>query len=103
MTHEDDRRILYDWANGAFKSAKSYNNKKTISVGGHFHSKTKTKNFFIKREILKIKVGEIEDENILAPAYISVPRGTFHEFLCEEGSILLGTATELFDINDEIV
>lgn len=100
-THRDERRILYDWAAGNFKSAKAIEILQTISIGGHFHKNKDEEFLLLKGKFLKVQIGENVNENISAPYYINVPRGVYHEFLCEAGSILLGTATEHFDKNDE--
>lgn len=100
--HEDDRRIIYDYASGNFKSAKAVIVKKRIPIGDHYHLNKDEEFFLLHGEFIKIQVGEDIRYNVKAPHYVFVKRNTYHKFICEEGSILLGTATEPFDINDEI-
>lgn len=102
ITHEDERRIIYDWAQGSFKSAKAAVIKKRMPVGDHYHKNKDEEFLLLQGEFLELQVGEDIQYNIKAPHKVHIPRGTYHRFVCEEGSILLGTATELFDINDEI-
>lgn len=102
IPHEDDRRILFDWANGNFKSAKAVIVKKEIAVGDHYHNKKDEEFLLLQGKFLELIVGNITSMNIPAPYYVFIPAGTYHKFICSEGSILLGVATELFDINDEI-
>lgn len=100
--HEDDRRILYDWAQGEFKSAKVLEAKEDgIVVGNHYHNNKDEEFFLFKGMITILSIGVNTIFNIAAPYYIRVPRGEFHLFLLEKGSILLGVATELFDPSDE--
>lgn len=102
MQHEDDRRIIYDWCQGDFKSAKALITKKICTVGDHHHLNKDEYFFLLQGKIFEMKLGEEIKKDIEAPFYIEVKRGTYHRFLLEEGSILLGTATELFDEKDEI-
>lgn len=100
--HEDDRRVLFDWASGDFKSAKAVIIKKRIAVGDHYHKNKDEEFLLLTGEFIELIVGDLKLFNVKAPYYVSVKRGTYHRFVCEENSILLGTATELFDINDEL-
>lgn len=99
---EDERRIIYDWASGNFKSAKAVIIKNEISVGDHYHKNKDEEFFLLQGEFLELQMGEEINYNVKAPHKIFVPRGTYHRFVCTAGSILLGTATELFDPTDEI-
>lgn len=100
--HEDDRRIIYDWATGLFKSCKAVIVKNTIPIGDHYH-KNKTEEFLLLvGRFLELEVGKSILYNVDAPHKVVVPPGTYHRFICSPGSILLGTATELFDETDEI-
>lgn len=102
MKHEDERRILYDWAKGNFKSAKAVIIKKEIAVGDHLHRNKDEEFLLLQGNFVELTLGEITTFNIKAPYHVFVPRNTYHKFICSEGSILLGVATELFDPNDEI-
>lgn len=102
MKHEDQRRIIFDWAQGNYKSLKAVFVKEQIALGDHYHIN--------KDEIFFLAVGEITEMildkkvsvNITPPAVIYVPRNTYHKFICTPGTIIFGAATELFDPNDEI-
>lgn len=102
MKHEDERRIIYDWAQGDFKSAKAVIVKKEIAVGEHYHRNKDEEFFLLQGRFKELQVGNLLLFNVDAPYYVSVPRLTYHRFVCEKGSVLLGVATELFDENDEI-
>lgn len=100
--HEDQRRVIYDWASGDFKSCKAVVVKEEIPIGNHYHN-NKTEEFLLLQGTFKeLTVGPSTEYNIEAPKKVVVPPGTFHRFICTEGSILIGVATELFDPNDEI-
>lgn len=101
-THTDNRRTIFDWAEGNFKSAKAVIVHEKIAIGDHYHN-NKTEEFLLLQGMfLQLMVGCEISYNIPAPYKIVVPPGTYHKFICTPGSILLGTATELFDETDEI-
>lgn len=102
MKHEDDRRILFDWAQGDFKSAKAVIVKKAIAIGDHYHNKKDEYFLLLQGSFIELIVGKDRWDNIEAPYAVTIPRGTYHKFTCSEGSILLGVATELFDPEDEL-
>jgi len=102
IVHEDERRIIYDWANGSFKSAKAAIIKTKLAVGDHYHNNKDEEFLLLDGEFLELWLNKEVFYNIKAPYKVSVPRGTYHKFICSPGSILLGTATELFDPLDEI-
>lgn len=100
--NEDNRRILYDWGNGVYKSLKTVYVLEEIAIGDHYHEKKDEAFFLAAGKFKEITLGEETQYNIPAPYIINVPRGLYHKFICEKGSILFGGATEPFDINDEI-
>ena len=103
VKHEDERRILYDWASGVFKSAKAVVAKQAIPVGDHYHNKKDETFFLLTGKFIELTVtGQERLLDVPAPYAVFVPRGLYHKFILEPGSILLGVATELFDENDEI-
>lgn len=102
MQHEDDRRVLFDWAQGDFKSAKAVIVKKAIAIGDHYHKNKDEYFLLLQGEFMELTVGEKTERNIKAPYSVKIPRGVYHKFVCVEGSILLGVASELFDETDEI-
>lgn len=100
--HEDNRRIIYDWAEGDFKSCKAVIVKESIPIGDHFH-RNKTEEFLLLQgEFMELKVGDEVLKGVKAPWKVTIPPGLYHKFICTPGSILLGTATQLFDPLDEI-
>lgn len=102
MKHEDSRRIIFDWAQGNFKSLKTVYIKDGIAVGDHYH-KNKDEHFMlVVGKFLELQLNEGTQYDVQAPYVVIVPRGTYHRFVCEPGSILVCGATELFDENDEI-
>lgn len=103
MKHEDNRRIIYDWTpSGVYKSNKVVYVKEPVAIGDHYH-KEKDEHFFLAHgKFLEMQLGDGVLYNLEAPYVVNVPRGTYHRFVCEPGSILIGVATELFDPNDEI-
>lgn len=103
MMHEDNRRIIHDWANGNYKSLKTvYVKEDEMVLGDHFH-KNKDEVFFLAAgELLELQLDDEITFNIKPPYIISVPRGTYHKFICTKGSIIFGGATEFFDPQDEI-
>lgn len=102
IINEDQRRVLFDWAQGEFKSAKAVIAKEAIPVGDHYHKNKDEVFFLLSGRLLEMINGTERVENVEAPYKIFVPRGTYHKFTLEPGSIFLGVATELFDPNDEI-
>lgn len=102
IKHEDDRRTLFDWAQGEFKSAKAVIVKKAIAIGDHYHNNKEEAFLLLQGEFMELIIGDKIERNIQAPYAVRIKRGVYHKFICTEGSILLGVATELFDENDEI-
>lgn len=102
MVHEDNRRIIYDFAQGNFKSLKAVFIKEEIGVGRHWHSNKDEVFFLAVGKFKSLELGETTQYDIEAPYVVNVPRGLYHRFVCEPGSIIFGGATELFDPNDEI-
>lgn len=102
MKHEDERRIIYDWAEGEFKSAKAVIIKEEIAVGDHYHRYKEEEFFLLNGKFKELVVGNLLLFNVEAPYHVKVPRLTYHKFICEKGSILLGVASEIFNPDDEI-
>lgn len=101
FTHEDDRRKLIEWATGNFKTAKVLIAKAGCVVGDHHH-KNKDEEFLLLSGAAWVGIGDVLPYRIMAGTKIGVPRGTYHRFELDEGSILLGVGTEEFDPDDEI-
>lgn len=102
MKHEDSRRIIYDWAQGDFKSLKAVYIKEPVAVGDHYHNNKDEVFFLAVGHIKELVLGGTTQYNIDAPYTIFVPKGTYHKFVCTPDTIIFGGATELFDPNDEI-
>lgn len=100
--HEDPRRIIYDFAQGNFKSLKAVFVKEPIAIGDHHHNKKDEVFFLAMGHIKELILGQHIKYNIDAPYIINVPAGVYHKFTCTPGTIIFGGATELFDQNDEI-
>ncbi len=102
FVHEDERRILVEWANGNFKECKVLTAKQDCVVGDHWHAKKDEEFYLLSGEAPRVKVGSLIFLDIKAPYGFHVPRGTYHLIQLTAGSVLLGAATELFDPEDEI-
>ena len=100
--HEDHRRILIDYATGDFKSAKVVEMKEDGTVGEHHHRKKDETVLLLKGRASRVLIGDSLQFNVWPPAEFYVPRGTYHAFDLDAGSILLGTSTAVFDPNDEV-
>lgn len=101
-THEDNRRVIYDWCNVGDISNKVVFVKEPISIGDHHHNKKDEHFFLVYGKFLELQIGEGTLYNLDAPYIVNVPKGTYHRFICEAGSILVGIATKPYDENDEI-
>lgn len=102
MIHEDNRRVIYDWAHGNFKSLKTVYIKEPINIGDHHHNNKDEHFMLVHGRFLEMQLGDGTLYNLDAPYLVEVKRGVYHRFVCEPGSILVCGATELFDPKDEI-
>ena len=102
MKHEDNRRTLYDWCNIGEISNKVVFVKEPINIGDHYHNNKDEHFFLVHGKFLEMQLGAVTFYDLDAPYIVNVPKGTYHRFICEPGSILVGVATKLFDQNDEI-
>lgn len=102
FVHEDERRKLIEWAEGDFKVAKALIAKPGCIVGDHYHRSKDEIFFLLIGNASYVIIGNREWHNAIAPSRWEVPRGSYHRFELDEGSILLGVGTELFDAADEI-
>lgn len=102
MVHKDERRTIYDWANGVFKSIKTVYVHDTIPIGDHYHNNKDEHFMLVQGKFLELQIGDGTLVDIKAPYIVLIKRGTYHRFVCEPGSILVCGATERFDPNDEI-
>jgi len=102
FTHEDSRRLLIEWAVGEFKTAKVVIGKEAGVVGDHHHLNKDEKFLLLSGNVRHVCIGNDHEWNVLAMKAWDVPRGTYHLFELDEGSVLLGVATEEYDPDDEI-
>ena len=101
--NEDERRILYEWIQDTpFRTSKVVIAKSKQAVGNHYHKKKDEIFFLVQGKANRVMIGNTEEFDITAPKIFECPRGTYHMFELEEGSILLGVATKKFDKDDEI-
>lgn len=101
--HKDHRRTLYEWIeNENFCTSKVVIAKDEIPIGDHYHNNKDEIFFLVQGRFLSIEVGDYINKDLIAPCRISIPRGTWHRFILEKGSILLCASNAPFDINDEI-
>jgi mannose-6-phosphate isomerase-like protein (cupin superfamily) len=102
FVHNDSRRTLYEWAQGTFRCAKALIIKAPCSVGDHYHRHKDESFLLLSGHANEIVVGNETHLNVSAPYAFHVPRGTYHRFDLQAGSVLLGTATAEFDPEDEV-
>lgn len=100
--HSDDRRTIYDWADGDFKAAKALIAGENCIVGDHYHKRKDEQFFLLIGTATKVVIGGEELWDIEAPCKFHVQAGSYHRFELTPGSILLGTASEPFDPSDEM-
>jgi dTDP-4-dehydrorhamnose 3,5-epimerase-like enzyme len=102
FVHEDDRRKLHELPPGDYKVCKAIVAKSGCVLGSHYHAK-KTESFMlVVGTARRVIIGNEQWDYLPAPQEWVVPPGTYHLFDLEPGSVLVGTATELFDPKDEI-
>lgn len=102
FVHEDDRRRLIEFGQGPFAVCKAIVAKDGCTLGNHYHRNKDESFLLLSGRARHVIVGDDQWEWIDAPHSWDVPRGTFHVFTLEPGSVLIGTATEEFDPKDEI-
>ena len=100
--HEDDRRLLIEWANGEFKCAKVVTAKVDCVVGDHHHRHKDERFLLLSGRASVVKIGGEVYTDVKAPQVFDVPRGRYHSFALDAGSVLLGVATAEFDPADEV-
>jgi dTDP-4-dehydrorhamnose 3,5-epimerase-like enzyme len=105
FVHEDDRRKLIEFGDGNFLPfvvCKAIVAKDECVLGNHWHAKKDESFLLLSGTARRVVIGEWHQFDQEAPQYWHVPRGTFHVFELEPGSVLIGTATAPFDQEDEI-
>ena len=101
FVHEDGRRILVEWATGNFKECKVAVMKSPGILGDHWHADKDEVFLLLSGRASQVVIGNKLSLNMVGPCVFEVPRGTYHRFVLEAGSVLLGAATELYDKADE--
>jgi hypothetical protein len=102
FTHEDNRRRLIEFGQGPFAVCKALTAKEGCIVGEHYHRNKDESFLLLSGKATRVVIGDLERFDQEAPQEWHVPRGTYHVFELEEGSVLIGTASEPFDQEDEI-
>ena len=102
FVHEDHRRKIIEWASGSFKVAKALVAKAGCVVGDHYHRNKDETFLLLSGRASYVVIGTDIWGNIEAPYLWEVPRGNYHRFELDDGSVLLGVGTEAFDEADEI-
>ncbi len=102
FTHTDSRRKLIEWARGDFRVSKALIAGENCIVGDHYHRNKDETFLLLQGKARRIVLNDQEWSDVAAPYEIEVPRGNYHLFDLEPGSILLGVATSVFDPDDEV-
>lgn len=102
FVHEDSRRKIIEWASGSFRVAKALIAKSGCIVGDHYHRNKDESFLLLIGKASLVIVGDREWRDAIPPCKWEVPRGSYHRFELDEGSVLLGVGTEDFDEADEI-
>lgn len=98
--HIDNRRTLIEWiADSPIRSCKVVIAKGDTEVGNHYHL-LKDEYFYLLSGEGEYKLGDDDFKSMIDVVF--VPKGLRHTFKLKEGSVLLGAASEPFDVNDEI-
>lgn len=100
---DDERRTLIEWiANEPFCMSKVVIAKSTKAIGDHFHRHKNEKFLLIKGKARRVILGNKQEKNVPSPRIFDVPRGLYHLFELEPGSILIGVADKPHDPDDEV-
>jgi len=103
FVNEDERRKLIEWIeNEPFCTSKVVIAKSRQAIGNHYHKHKNEKFLLLTGKAFHVVLGDEERENVEAPVMFDVPKGMFHVFELEPGSILLGVADKPHDPDDEI-
>lgn len=99
--HEDERRTLVEViSDEQVRSVKVLYAKAGCVVGDHHHDK-KDERFYLISGSGTATIGDKTFPMECGVLY-ELNRGTYHKFELTEGSVLLGTASEPFNQDDEI-
>lgn len=107
--HEDERRILIEWIKDIpFKRCKVLIVKKKAVLGKHYHNNSDNVFYMLKgKGIMTLKsahssTARITREWLFEGDCRFVPRGVIHRFELFPDTVLLESATEPYDTQDEI-
>lgn len=107
--HEDDRRVLTEYiSNIPFKRAKVIESKGKVTLGKHYHKNNDSVFFVLKGKTsyhLKSAHSSTAKESrgwLFEGECLFVPRGIIHTFNLLPSTIMLESATEPYDKEDEI-
>lgn len=92
--HEDQRRILEDWPEAKFITA-----KQACVLGDHYH-KIKTERFILLKGECIALIG-METFHMQVGRMYEVKPNTRHSFNISTGSVLLGVCSHPYDPNDD--
>lgn len=95
MIHEDDRRILEDFAEGKILTL-----KKDATVGKHYHN-VKQEIFYLVKGGGTMVLDGVESEFKLNEPVVIEP-GIRHEFHLKAGSVLLGFCSHPYNPADDV-
>ncbi len=106
IRHEDERRILTEYISGIpFKRAKVIETKEKCVLGKHYHNLSDSVFYMLYgggRYYLKPLNGDAIEDEFFEGECLFVPKGVIHTFVLDAYSIMLETASEIYDKNDEI-
>lgn len=102
FVHDDARRRLIEFGQGPFAVCKALTAKAGCVVGEHYHRNKDESFLLLSGRAARVVIGDWQGSNLPAPQEWHVPRGTYHVFELEAGSVLIGTASAPFDPSDEI-
>lgn len=101
--NNDERRTLIEWISDTpFCMAKAVLVKTHSVIGNHYHKEKNETFLLLQGYALRVVIGDTVQGGVHAPALFEVPKGAFHSFELEAGSILLGVADRPHDPEDEI-
>lgn len=96
----DHRRALTEFGSGGnWKVCKYLEITEDCMIGDHYH-KNKDESFLLANGSGTVRISATVYP-VKAPCVINVPRGNYHAFSLEKGSILIGLASEEHDPSDD--
>lgn len=95
MIHEDDRRILEDWAEGKMIVA-----KKDCVIGNHYH-KIKTEKFILVSGIVNFRLNNEPKTELEWGQVLVIDPGVNHIFEMKAGASMIGLCSHPYDSTDD--